>query len=446
MTRGAPMTVTSQNISQSAIAGPDGTIAPRAFLAASLLAVLVLATSTSAQVDTQPSEKREIQPAFASPESIKAGLIEARANPAGLFPYSPVSLIDPAWRDLNRAAEESGLTLGLAYTAVYQHASNGPGVRDAAGGDVDLFGEWRLLGDKVDPNRGALLFAAEDRHELFTSIPPASLGSEIGSAWKTTDGFNEEVLTFREVYWQQHFGGDRLIARLGKIDAKQYYASNYWASDNKYFMNNAFSGFPLVAYPSKGLGMNLTAKLGDQWYLSAGAQDGQGTATRVGGDTLFGDLNLFSAAEIEFTPAMAGIGKGAYRLMGWYRDAGTADDTPYDKGFAFSCDQHVGDHLVPFFKAGVGKRNVTGIEAMISAGVGWEGKALTPSDIIGVAASWGKPADHDRDAQYAIEAFYRLQVARDIQLTVGYQAVFEPINAPGDDVVGVFEVRWRIAF
>ena len=74
-------------------------------------------------------------------------------------------------------------------------------------------------------------------------MPP---GSEIGSAWKTTNGFNEQVLTFREVYWQQHFGGDRLIARAGKIDAKQYYASNYWASDSKYFMNDAFSGFPVV--------------------------------------------------------------------------------------------------------------------------------------------------------------------------------------------------------
>jgi hypothetical protein len=150
--------------------------------------------------------------------------------------------------------------------------------------------------------------------------------------------------------------------------------------------------------------------------------------------------------EAGFTPTIAGIGKGTYRFMGWYRDAGETDETPYDEGFAISCDQHIGEHLVPFIKAGVGKGNVTGIETMISGGVGWEGKSLTPSDILGVAGSWGKPADHNLDAQYAIEAFYRLQVARDIQLTVGYQAIFEPANAQDDEFVGVFEVRWRIAF
>jgi hypothetical protein len=37
-------------------------------------------------------------------------------------------------------------------------------------------------------------------------------------------------------------------------------------------------------------------------------------------------------------------------------------------------------------------------------------------------------------------------VAKDIQLTVGYQVIFDPVKAPNDDAVGVFEFRWRVAF
>src|SRR5262249_13098310 len=78
-----------------------------------------------------------------APESIGALLDEARAHPAGLFPYSPVSLIAPAWGELNRGTEELGLKIGLAYTTAYQATTDG---RAGSGGDVDLFASWRLLG------------------------------------------------------------------------------------------------------------------------------------------------------------------------------------------------------------------------------------------------------------------------------------------------------------
>jgi hypothetical protein len=82
---------------------------------------------------------------------------------------------------------------------------------------------------------------------------------------------------------------------------------------------------------------------------------------------------------------------------------------------------------------------------MISTGVGWEGKLITESDVCGIGAAWGKPSDGSLDDQYSAEVFYRLQVSPDNQLTVGYQLIFEPTFDPDRDVVGVFEVRWRIA-
>jgi porin len=309
-----------------------------------------------------------------------------------------------------------------------------------------LFGNWRLLGGKDDPNRGFLYFAAENRHELFTPIAPADLKGEIGSLWKTTDGFNQQSLTLREIYWQQQVGGDRLIIRIGKLDAKNYYSSNYWQSDNKYFLNEAFSFFPVRASPSNGLGANVTAKLDDCFYVSAGFQDAQGKKTTGGFDTFFGDFNLFGAGEIGFTPKIEKLGRGTYRVTAWYRDAGETTGSPHDAGFDLSFDQHVGDHLIPFFRYGLAEGNVNGIEQMIAGGVGWEGKLVTTADVIGLGGGWGHPSDHSLNDQYVAELFYRLQLSPDNQLTLGYQIIVNPTFQPRDEVVGVFEARWRVAF
>jgi porin len=379
-------------------------------------------------------------------DRVDEDLVDARARPAGLLPYGPVSLLDPLWKQLDAKTQRIGLDIGFAYTALYQAASDGPGERDAAAGDVDVFGDWRFIGGPNDPNRGFLYFAAENRHELFTPISPADLRNEIGSLWKTTDGFNQQVLTLREIYWQQHIAGDRLIVRTGKLDAKNYYSNNYWQSDNKYFLNEAFSFFPVRASPGNGLGLNLTSKLSDECYVSTGFQDVQGRKTTGGFDTFFGDFNLFGAAEVGFTPTIDSLGKGTYRFTAWYRDAGETTGTPHDAGFDLSIDQRVAENLIPFFRYGWAEGNVNSLEQMIDLGVGWEGKLLTRSDVIAIAGSWGRPADSDLCDQYAGELFYRLQVSPDNQLTLGYQVIVNPTFDTRNDVVGVFECRWRVTF
>jgi carbohydrate-selective porin OprB len=362
-----------------------------------------------------------------------------------LFKYGPVSLIDPLWKRFNEKTGEFGLKVGLANTIAYQAATGGPGDRQAAGNDFDIFGDWRLLGERDGENNGYLYFAAESRRKVCTDIAPNQLDTEIGSLWGTTNGFGSQDFTLKELYWQQHFGREKAIVRVGKLDAENYYNSNYWQSDSKYFMNQAFSSFPVRSFPGQGLGANVTVKPDERWYVSAGAQDAQGVKTEAGFDTFFGDFNLFYAAEIGLTPTIEGVGLGTYRFTAWYRDAGESNGQPHDSGFNISCDQRVGEHLIPFLRYGWGEGNINGIEQMISAGVGWQGDLVTKSDVIGFGAAWGQPSDNDLDDQYAAEVFYRLQVSPDNQFTVGYQVIIDPASNPDQDVVGVFEMRWRIA-
>ena len=265
--------------------------------------------------------------------------------------------------------------------------------------------------------------------------------------WGTTNGFNERVFTVKELYWQQQIGGDHLILRLGKLDPENLYNSNYWQSDSKYFMNQAFSSFPVRAFPGQGLGANLTAKLGDQWYISGGFQDAEGSATTVGFNTFFGDFDLFGAGEVGLDSELPeALGRGTYRLHRLVSRRWRKQRNSHDAGIDLSfSDQHVGQHLIPFFRYGVGEGNINGIDQMISGGIGWEGKLLSNTDVIGIAGSWGEPSSHDLRDQYATEIFYRIQVSPDNQFMIGYQLIIDPASNPGTDVVGVFEMRWRVA-
>ncbi|HUO10545.1 MAG TPA: hypothetical protein VM008_19735 [Phycisphaerae bacterium] len=60
--------------------------------------------------------------------------------------------------------------------------------------------------------------------------------------------------------------------------------------------------------------------------------------------------------------------------------------------------------------------------------------------------AWGRPSNHNLHYECAAEAFLRIQVAQHCQLTARYLALFDGSNPPGDNVAGVFEFRWRIAF
>ena len=416
------------------------------FASPAALAAADESASQPAPADQTPTRASLTLQPVPGKDSIDDRLEQAFEHPAGLLPFGPVSLIDPAVKILNDQLDKVGLKVGFAYTAVFQAASNGPGTRTAAGGDADFFGNWRLLGSKDDPNKGLLYFAMENRHDLGTGIAPNALGGQIGSLWPTTNGFGEQVFTVKELYWQQHIQKDLLVLRIGKLDPENYYNSNYWQSDSLYFLNSAFSSFPVRAFPGQGLGLNITSKPADFWYISAGVQDAQGKKTTSGFNTLFGDHNLFSAFEIGLTPTIPNWGKGTYRFTPWYRDAGESNGKPYDTGFDISIDQRIGEHFIPFFRWGIGKGNINGIEDMISTGLGWQGKLLTPSDVVGLGGAWGRPSNHSLRDQFATEIFYRLQVSPDNQFTIGYQLIVDPSNAPTTDAVGVFELRWRITF
>lgn len=72
--------------------------------------------------------------------------------------------------------------------------------------------------------------------------------------------------------------------------------------------------------------------------------------------------------------------------------------------------------------------------------IGWK------DDIFGIGFSWGEPSDTPSRDQYVVELYYRHQFTPKIQLTPGFQVIFDPSLNPDEDVIGIFEFRVRVVF
>jgi porin len=392
-----------------------------------------------------PQASAPIQPAGSS-DDLNAAIDSARPRPAGIFEKGPVSLLDPTIDDMNKKLDESiGLKIGLAYTFVYQNASDGED-DDAAGGDADLFARWRVLGDEDSRMRSIVGVYTEYRHDVG-SQPPRALAAEFGSLWGTTNNFDTHDFSFTQVWWEQHLMNDRLVLTAGKLDATNHYNKYRYQDDATAFMSEAFSGNPARAFPDNGLGANGKLGLGDALYVSAGFQDANADKQESGFDTV-DEGDWFVAGEFGWTPNFDKLGKGLYSITLWHIEDGSDTGIPSDEGVAISCEQEIGKTIVPFFRAAWSDGDATGVDEFVAAGVGLEGLLRGKSDLTGLGLAWGSPTFSALDDQVSAEVFHRFQVAPDVQLTAGLQYFMDPSFAPSfdDDDVVVLELRLRIAF
>jgi hypothetical protein len=424
----------------------------------SLVVLAACAASPALADETKPAPAPQ-QPAPAQPaateepirppgssDDLNAAIDSMRPRHAGILPNGPVSLIDPVIDDVNKKLYDSiGLKFGLAYTTAYQRASDGED-KDAAAGDVDLYARWRVLGEEKSGTRSVLGVYSEYRHDFGEQVP-RDLSQQFGSLWRTTNGLGRQDPEITQAWWEQHLADDRLVVTIGKLDADNYYNEYRYQSDSRAFMSQAFSSNPARMHPGNGLGFNALARVVKDWYVSAGAQDANGTKSKSGFHTI-DEGDWFSAVEVGWTPTFENFGKGAYRLEVWHTDAATIEGFDEDRGVALSCEQEICKSYVPFLRAAWSDGDATGVSEYLAAGIGLEGLIRGKDDLTGIAVAWGRPEDSSFDDQVSAEVFHRFQIAPDVQITLGYQYYVDPSFAPAsnDDPVGVFEVRVRIEF
>ena len=380
-----------------------------------------------------------------SPSDVEGELQTVTPQTGALVDWGIEELFPQSWTDWRQEMKDRyGFEFGFAYTALFQQASGGPGRRNAAGGDVDLFGTWRLIGT-ADDNPGKLVWAADNRHALFTELTPAELGPEIGTLFDTSDGFNERDFALRQLFWEQHLFNEKLVLSAGKVDPGNYYNGNRASNDNLLALNKSLSANPARFFPEEGIGANAKLFPRDDYFLSFGVHDAGAKGTETGLNTV-GNGDFLYAGEFGFTPRLNGELEGFYRFAAWYNDP--VDYTGKDSawGIGVSIGQFITPTAAIAVRYGWQSADDVEVEQVFSAQYLAYVGGPRPKDVWGVGAGWGKPSDGDLDDEFVGETFYRLQLTRNMQITPDVQVIVNPSNAPDDDVLAVFGIRLRFAY
>jgi porin len=343
-------------------------------------------------------------------------------------------------RGMRRLKEKIGLQVGFAYTALGQWATNvEAGPDSAASGDLDIFGEWIIIG-RGTHNTGKIGFWIEERHG-YTDLTPNQLGPALGSQWGTVDRFDDSPMTLTQLFWEQRLFDDGARVIVGKLNPDNYYNANVLSNDDLYFLNKVFSSNPARAHPQEGLGFVVRVDPSKKWYILAGAQDSNANERSV---------DFASVAKLEFMYA-AEIGLNlsndtTVRTTLYYFDS--ASDLGLQSTFAaaISFEQEVLDgESAFFFRMSWMEKPASRTEFALALGSVVAGhKWGRQDDVLGVGLGWGRPFDHSLTDQFNIEFFYRIQVTKVLTITPNAQLILDPTYRVYKQEIGVFSLRARI--
>ena len=288
------------------------------------------------------------------PEQIQEAneIKEARQPLAGLD-----SLFAPWYRMKQQPSEEYGFNFSIAYTPLYQVASESLAGRSnqASGGIFETLATWDLF-DRGGEYPGRLGFRIENRHRLWSDVVPQSLSGEIGAGVPTGIGFGEFDFSLAELWWEQEFVKDRFSVRAGKQLPFGYFDFFPFKNPKTSFTNAAIALNPTIAWPQFGLGISTEIRPREDIYILAGLQDANGNPMRSGFETFFEDREYFTIAEIGWDPGYLENGNKNplapdYHATIWHADARTALGRPEGWGAGFTATQPFGN-LVAFGRYG----------------------------------------------------------------------------------------------
>jgi carbohydrate-selective porin OprB len=334
------------------------------------------------------------------------------------------------------------LDFGFQYSVMYQRATGSRDPQDVAVGDLDFFGQWRLV-DTPDFGKGELGFLVEYRHNI-TDNNVREFSDAVGTEYATNNWniAGSDRFAVRQLWWEHRFADDALIVTFGKLRARSYYNGNRFAnSTGTQFFSQPFSANRTVRFPQDGLGLNARVTLSELIYVTAGFQDANSSVTKTGFDT-FGDGDFFSAVEVGLTPEFEGLGRGIYRFTLWHTDASVRSGE--GAGFTVSFDQDMGESLGLFLRYGYGDPDAARIEHLLAGGLVVRNPFAMTGDLFGVGLSWDRP-DSAAGSEYAFETFYRFQLTTHLQITPSFLLAINPVNSDSD-LVGVFGIRARVLF
>jgi porin len=399
--------------------------------------------AAAAEYGRQPDETppEDSGDSILSGKSVLSDLLETGLDQASLFPQAGAALHQRI-SDFREQLDVFDLKVSTDYSALFQHASSTLSGDNTASSQVfRLLGTWLNIGDP-DGHHGRLVWKGEYRGAFLGNPAPRDMGFDTGSALSTAN-YKEMGWGLTDFYWHQRFNGDKVAIKVGHMDpgdwADQYPLLNAWTR----FLNDAFYNNPTESIPKRGFGIVGHTYLRDRVYLMGGIHDANGPDTRPDFDQLFDSREFMTWAEIGYRGERNLAAGHNVHVHIWQQDAREEEGTERSKGITFSWSNVIRSGVVPFLRMGYSEGDAPAMRRFIGAGANWR---LFDRDVLGFATSWGSPPDRELRDQVTTEAFYRLQVTRNIVLTPNLQVYYQPAYNPDKDWVSVVGLRFRVVF
>lgn len=358
------------------------------------------------------------------------------------------------WGAFKKSLDDAaGFKFSVAYTHVIQAATSDNRWQTGSGAQAEFDFTWELFGRDGDGMKGLIGGRFESRFKVLNSRVPQSTAPAAGSIWSGAIGYGEQDPSLSQLWYEQHLIRDRLLIRFGKIAPFAVFDYYKYKSPRVAFLGQPQNFNPTIPFPPTALGVGGGARLTNGSYVAGGVFDANGSPIRPGFDTLFDDGELFSIGEFGWAPDFVfGLepgmdyrpGNDDYHLTFWHSDERKSIGRPEGWGFTGSLQKGFGN-IVPYARYGYSNGGATTLKQFASIGAGFESVFGYDDDTIGVGLSWGDPWNSSLDNQYALEAFYRMQLTPQFALTPDVQVIVDPATDPSSDLLGVFSLRGRIA-
>jgi porin len=403
------------------------------------------------QAQCETSKEESADPAstatLAGPEQVENRLY---IDSSQVTPMFPGSFAKGYFEWKARIKKDHGVDIGGDYSTAWLSADNSMGEDSAFGGMYRFFGSWEATGDGKG-NSGALIWKIEHRHAYGSNIPPGSLGFETGYIGLFLPPFSDQGTRLTNLYWRQRMKGGKLMFVGGFVDTTDYMDVYMLASPWTGYFNFAFStGSASIPIPDEGLGLALGGYLNDNYYMIAGFADSNSDPAKPadGFDTFLNDHEYFKHIEIGWNASRETAFLNNVHLTLWHADKRVDAATPDGWGANASWSRSVNEHWIPFIRAGYAKDGGSLLEKTLSAGFACQ--TVSGGNQLGFAYNWGVPNESswgpDLENQHTLEAFYRIQLWKEVAVSPDIQYIRNPALNPDEDALWVFGIRARLAF
>ena len=374
---------------------------------------IIPALATESFISSAPAEKEG------------ADSIESTIERRDALDYDPTrhSLFPDFYNRYRTWREEMMKKLRLETIFSYDMLAQGYVDRDwsvgASSGDATVSARWLMFGHKY--NRPVYLsFRLRHRH-AYGDLAPSKLSAQADLLWKTVDGFTDAGFQVPELSISQELVDGRLTLRYGQFSIDSFFDNHKLQSAKQYFLNEAFSLNPSVAFPSYGTGFTMRWQDAGNWDIAVGGSNIQGTDQTEEINLSLTSSALFYTAQGGYNFKGFGNRDARVQLLGWQSKNNKEDELSDGTGVSLTLEQEgvtSGERFVARYAFSDG--GATQVDQLFM--LGW-GREIRKYDHLGLGFGMGRSVQDSSIWQGVAEIYYRWQVTKEFMVTPDLQII-----------------------